>query len=241
MKKDQIFSRPLPKSKPFIFDNKVAEVFEDMLLRSVPGYADNLKMIEMFAGYFAREQADYYDLGSSLCAASIALQKGVKNKGRCIYAIDNSPAMIRRSRHIISGINAATPIRLICADIQDVKIKNAAIVLMNYTLQFIHPDLRDALLRRVYEGLLPGGLLLLSEKMVFEQPAESEFQNNWYWTFKKFNGYSRMEISQKRNALENVLIPETWQTHKQRLTETGFKEVYIWQRFFNFTSVFAKK
>lgn len=240
-KKDHIFSEPMAETGPFIFDNSVAEVFSDMLQRSVPGYDDNLRMIEMFAGYYARPNANYYDLGSSLGAATLAMKRGIKKKGGKIFAIDNSPAMIRRSREFIPKVESRTPIRLICADIRDVKIKKAAIVILNYTLQFVDPAQRDEMIRTIYSGLLPGGILLLSEKMIFEESEENDFQMNWYWAFKKFNGYSQMEISQKRNALENVLIPETWQDHKKRLTTAGFQDVYIWQQFFNFTSVFAKK
>ncbi len=240
-KKDDIFTKPGKGLEEFKFDGQVADVFPDMLQRSIPGYADILRMIEMFSGYFCRPGANYYDLGSSLGAVSVSLQKGVKEEGGQIIAVDNSPAMIKRSQNLLARTGYITPVKLICADIRDVKITNAAIVILNYTLQFIKPEQRDKMIQNIYEGLLPGGILLLSEKMIFDDENENKFQTDWYYAFKKFNGYSQMEISRKREALENVLIPEKWEDHRLRLTQAGFKDVYQWYRFYNFTSIFARK
>jgi len=240
-KKDEIFRAPGSEQEKFKFDGQVADVFPDMLQRSIPGYTDILRMIEMFSAAFCRPDANYYDLGSSLGAVSTAMQKGIKEKGGQIIAVDNSPAMIRRSQNLRAKTGYITPVRLICADIRDIRITNAAVVVLNYTLQFIKPHQRDNLIRQIYDGLLPGGILLLSEKMCFNDEIENKSQNDWYYAFKKFNGYSQMEISRKREALENVLMPEKWEEHHRRLTGAGFKDVYQWHRFFNFTSIFARK
>ena len=240
-RKDDIFKKPGSGQEKFTFDSQTADVFPDMLQRSIPGYADILRMFEMFSADFCRPNANYYDLGSSLGAASVSMQRGIKEKGGQIIAVDNSPAMIKRSRNLLAKTGYITPVRLVCADIRDVKIVNAAIVVLNYTLQFIQPDQRSSIIQQIYKGLLPGGVLLLSEKLFFNDEDEHKIQTDWYYTFKKFNGYSRMEISRKREALENILMPENWEEHRNRLTSAGFKEVYQWYRFFNFTSIFARK
>jgi tRNA (cmo5U34)-methyltransferase len=240
-KSDTVFSRPQETIAPFAFDEQVAEVFPDMLRRSIPGYATSLNMIEMFASRLSKPGSRIYDLGSSLGAATQAVCRGLNARPVQIIAVDNSPAMIRRSRGILSQEPQTAAVQLVCADIRSVRISNASLVILNYTLQFLDPQERQPLLDRIYKGLLPGGALLLAEKIAFEDKAEQSFQTDWYYAFKTYNGYSQMEISQKRTALENVLIPDTWQTHRQRLQRAGFETVHLWHRFFRFASMIAIK
>jgi len=150
--------------------------------------------------------------------------------------------MMRRSKKNLEAINdTKIPLHLVCADIRDVRIQNAAIVVLNYTLQFLPPEQRAQMTQNIYEGLRPGGVLILSEKIAFTDEREQRIQTEWYYAFKQFHGYSKMEISQKRTALENVLIPDTWQTHRQRLQRAGFETVHLWHRFFRFASMIAIK
>ncbi len=241
VKSDTVFSKPQESIEPFTFDEQVAEVFPDMLRRSIPGYATSLNMIEMFASRLSIPGSRIYDLGSSLGAATQAVCRGLKTSPVQIIAVDNSPAMIRRSRDILHRQPETAAVQLVCADICSVRIANASLVILNYTLQFLEPEERLLLLKRIFNGLQPGGALLLSEKIAFEDETEQAFQTDWYYAFKTYNGYSQMEISQKRTALENVLIPDTWQTHRRRLQEAGFKTIHLWHRFFRFASMIAIK
>jgi len=240
-KKDKVFSNPKKEIEPFRFDDKVADVFPDMLRRSIPGYANSLNMIEMFAFRLGISGSRMYDLGSSLGAATQAIQKGIKKKDISIIAIDNSLSMIQRSQKILKSDARQSSVQLICADIRDIKIKNASLVILNYTLQFLEPEEREKLIQAIYDGLLPGGGLLLSEKMAFQDSAEQDFQTDWYYAFKEYNGYSQLEISRKRTALENVLIPDSWETHQKRLQKAGFQTIHLWHRFFSFASIMAIK
>jgi tRNA (cmo5U34)-methyltransferase len=240
-KSDNVFSTPQKEVAPFVFDEQVADVFPDMLRRSIPGYATSLNMIEMFASRLTSPGSRVYDLGSSLGAATLAVCRGIHVSPVQIIAVDNSPAMIRRSREILQARPQTAAVHLICADIRSVNIVNASLVILNYTLQFLDPEERQPLLDRIYSGLQPGGALLLAEKIAFEDKTEQDFQTEWYYAFKTYNGYSQMEISQKRTALENVLIPDTWHTHRQRLERAGFETVHLWHRFFRFASMIAIK
>ena len=130
------------------------------------------------------------------------------------------------------------PVELICADIRDVKIQQASLVVMNFTLQFIAPEHRQALLDRIYQGLKPGGVLLVSEKVGFDA-AEQEWMSELHHAFKKANGYSELEISQKRTALERVLRPDTPATHRRRLHQAGFADCVQWFQCLNFVSFVA--
>jgi tRNA (cmo5U34)-methyltransferase len=240
-KRDNIFSDSLKKIVDFNFDSEVADVFEDMLNRSIPGYAEIISTIGMLTKIYAKPGTNYYDLGSSLGAASLSMRRNINHAGCKIIAVDNSKAMIKRSRQLIDKDKSAVPVELVCEDIRNVPISNASVVVLNFTLQFISPDGRNDLIRKIYNGLNKGGILILSEKVVFEDKELNERQINRYHDFKRLNGYSETEINRKKEALENVLIPDTPQDHFRRFETAGFKTYDIWHQLFNFISIVAEK
>lgn len=239
--KDNIYAAPLDNMVDFRFDERVVSVFPDMIQRSVPGYATLINNIGVMAGRYAQADSQCYDLGCSLGAVSLSLRHAIKQPGCQIIAVDNSQAMIDKARQILEKDDATVPVELVCADINDIEIKQASVVVMNFTLQFIPPDQRQALIQRIYDGLLPGGVLILSEKLAFEDDKTNQFLIDSHHDFKRANGYSDLEISQKRNALENVLIPETLAAHQTRLQQAGFNFVEKWYQCFNFVSMVAVK
>ncbi len=239
-KKDKIYAEP--KSPiPFNFDENVAEVFPDMIERSVPGYALIIDNIKKLAAEFVQADSNCYDLGCSLGAASLAMSQGITQPGVNIVGVDNSAAMLDKCRIHINAFKHQTPIHLVESDIQSIEITNASMAVLNFTLQFIAKEERAALLRKIADGLNPGGMLLLSEKVCFDDPAIDNLMINLHHQFKRENGYSDLEISQKRNALENVLLPETLEKHKTRLKSVGFRHVSCWLRQYNFVSIVAIK
>ena len=238
---DTLFAQPMGQIAPFSFDDSVASVFPDMIKRSVPGYSAILSMIGDISESYAQDHSQCYDLGCSLGAATLAMRHGIKAKACGIVSVDNSNAMIDRCRTIITKDAATIPVELICQDIQQTSIENASIVVLNFTLQFIAPDQRQALLQTIYDGLLPGGILLLSEKIHFDNTPHQELMTELYHNFKRTNGYSSLEIAQKRTALENVLRSDSIETHRQRLTECGFDSADVWFQCFSFCSLIAIK
>ena len=239
--KDNIFSQYQSEVSRFVFDDKVVSVFDDMIRRSVPGYSTVIAMTAVIAERYAQPDTNCYDLGCSLCAGTIALRHGIQAPNCRIIAVDNSESMISRAADILDSDISKTPVQLQLADIADIEIENASIVVMNYTLQFFDPAKRDDLIKKIYDGLRPGGVFILSEKMKFDTDIEQSFQDDMYYEFKAYNGYSQTEISQKRKALENVLIPDTLHTHMNRLHASGFELYYKWFQCFNFASIFAQK
>ncbi len=237
---DQIYANQ-QVSNPFKFDQKVAAVFPDMIKRSVPGYQNIIHNIQKLAGIYVTKNSVCYDLGCSLGAASLALSHGSQHSGVKIIAVDNSAAMIERCATNISGFKHQTPIELIQADIQHLTINNASMVVLNYTLQFIPQTLRRDVLANIYQGMNHGGLLLLSEKIIFSDETVNQLMIELHHQFKRENGYSELEISQKRNALETVLVPETQSSHLQRLKDIGFSHVSGYQQQLNFASFIAIK
>ena len=158
-----------------------------------------------------------------------------------IVAIDNSDAMITRLSKALETSDKKAHIELVCADIADVEIRDASVVVLNFTLQFIAQEQREALMGRIYAGMKPGGILILSEKIKLADPQLNALLIDMYHQFKHAQGYSELEISQKRSALENVLIPETIAEHKARLLNAGFSSVDSWFQCFNFASMIAFK
>lgn len=245
MSRDQIYALPLNRVGDFAFDDSVAEVFPDMIARSVPGYASILSMIQQLARRFVRPGTKVYDLGCSLGAATFLIQDVVPDSV-VIHAIDNSEAMIRRLKPKIAEVdNDSSPkrarIEVHLADVNQFPIQQASLVVLNLTLQFIPAVDREPLLQVVHDGLLPGGALLLSEKLSFDDENQQSLLTELHHEFKKSHGYSDLEIAQKRTAIENRLIPETLQTHQQRLRAVGFETVALWFQCFNFASILAVK
>jgi tRNA (cmo5U34)-methyltransferase len=239
--KDRIYAEPLAEPAAFAFDESVVRVFPDMIKRSVPGYTTIIAMTGLLAGRYAAPGSNCYDLGCSLGASSLAMRQHVRNEGCSIVGVDNSPAMIERCRSIIDTDSHELPVELVCADIEEVPIDNASVVVLNFTLQFIPVERRAALLEKVFAGLNPGGILVLSEKLLFADPHLNELNIELHHEFKRAQGYSDLEIAQKRQALENVLVPETLDKHKQRLAGAGFSSCDVWFQCFNFASMVALK
>ena len=240
MTKDRIYADAPGPHGSFVFDESVACVFPDMLERSIPGYRASIEAIGSLASRYVRENSRCYDLGCSLGAAALAMRANIGRPGCSIVAVDNSPAMVRRCAELVAAQREQlTEIELRQADIRAVDISNASMVVMNYTLQFLPPAERAGMLRKIFDGLLDGGLLVLSEKVVDEDEAMEAILVELHHEFKRRNDYSELEIARKRTALENVLIPDTLADHLSRLRQAGFAHAGIWMRYLNFVSILA--
>jgi len=240
-KQDNLYSQPREAISGFVFDENVVDVFEDMIGRSVPGYTTLLSMFPVLARSFVTHDSYCYDLGCSLGAATLALQQGIDQDNVEVFAVDNSPAMIKKCRYITAQHSSRAKVTVEEADICDYPIRNASLVVMNFTLQFVSMNARSALIGNIFTGLNPGGAFVLSEKIIFEDEQEQNRLISLHHDFKKANGYSDLEISQKRSSLDNVLIAETVAEHKTRLKQAGFSEVVVWFQCFNFVSILAIK
>lgn len=238
---DNLFCAPIAKLGDWTFDERVAEVFPDMIQRSVPGYSNIISMIGMLAGRFATPGSQVYDLGCALGAATLSMRRNITVDDCRIIAVDNSAAMVERCRRHIEAFRATTSVTVVEADIRDVPITNASLVVLNFTLQFLEPADRQRVLDHVFAGLNPGGVVVLSEKLSFTDAGIGELLFNMHHDFKRANGYSELEISQKRSMLENVMLTDTVETHKARLRQAGFGHAEVWFQCFNFGSLIAVK
>ena len=244
MARDRVFSEPRAQIVDFVFDDTVAAVFPDMIRRSVPGYELVVPMTGLLA---ARTVSDVsapriYDLGCSLGATTLAILRaltalGTKAPDLSIVAVDNSPAMLEQARAAVTD----TRVRFLEADVRTLPLEPACAVTMNWVLQFLPRESREAVLGRIHDCLHPDGLLLLSEKVHADDPQTEAFNQSAHLDFKRANGYSELEISQKRTALEQVLATDTIEAHCERLRAAGFREVHVWFQCLNWAAFAARR
>jgi tRNA (cmo5U34)-methyltransferase len=238
---DNLFAKSRALSTGFRFDEQVVKVFPDMICRSVPGYELVVPMIGMLARRYAQPDSRIYDLGCSLGAASLAMSLAVRTNGTEIVAVDNSEAMVRRFEKAMEKHSGRVPIEVRLQNMVDTRIENASVVVLNFTLQFLDLDQRQALVNQIAAGMCLGGVLIISEKICFENEQEQADQIAWHHDFKRTQGYSDLEIAQKRNALEDVLRPETEASHFKRLYQAGLSSPRRWFQCFSFASYIAFK
>ncbi|MDP4599485.1 MAG: carboxy-S-adenosyl-L-methionine synthase CmoA [Pseudomonadales bacterium] len=239
-KKDTVYAQPLASIQAFAFDGQVADVFENMINRSVPGYALLLDLIGQLTEKYAQPDSNCYDLGCSLGASTLKIRQHLPASCHVI-GVDTSPAMVERCRTNMARDHSQASVEIRQEAMQHTSITNASVVVLNFTLQFIPDEQRADLLAKLARNMLPGGALILSEKIRFEDTDTQAHMTELHHDFKKYHGYSDLEIAQKRAALEHVLIPNTEQQHLQRLTDAGLQAAQVYLRCFNFASFLAIK
>ena len=241
VKKDSIFKVGNFNDLTFTFNEEVTEVFEDMIDRSVPGYTSSLRLIENLSRKYFIEGTHCYDLGCSLGASSMSLIKAIGKREGKIFAIDNSPAMIAACEQKCADLIKSGKVKFIKQDVNEAQIDKASVVVINFVLQFLNSNDRDGLLKKVFLGMKQGALLILSEKIHFDNKFRNQTIDNLHHQFKSNNGYSKMEISRKRDALEGVLVTDLETLHLQRLESIGFKKVRKVMTNLNFMTLVAEK
>ncbi|ELA09280.1 methyltransferase [Moraxella macacae 0408225] len=250
MNHDMLFTTPLDKFARFSFDEQVVACFPDMIRRSVPGYGQMLAMLPIFARRHCafRQENDeggrvsrVYDLGTSLGAVSFVLAGEFDKKDLQIKAVDISSPMIDKAKALMNEHYPKHDIHFICADICHIDLLPCDMIVLNLTLQFLSPDVRLSVLQKCYHALAKGGVLILTEKTHLTDEQFDAWRVERYYDFKRANGYSELEISAKRNALENVLMTDTLELHHERLKQAGFDSSLTWFMFLNFASVVAFK
>lgn len=240
--KDTIYSTPMDPVPPFTFDDRVARVFPDMIKRSVPGYADIIDMIGLFARHYVQPESSCYDLGASLGAATLSMRRNINVEGVTIYAVDNSADMLERCRENIQWDQSRTDVELVLGDVEDIPMGNASMIVLNFTLQFIPAGRRQRIIQRIFDALRPGGVCILSEKLVFpDRDGQQKVLTDMHLDFKRMQGYSDLEISQKRQSLENVLVSNSSDEILNMFDKAGFSRSFQWFQYLSFASFFAAK
>jgi tRNA (cmo5U34)-methyltransferase len=241
MAKDSLYqSMPTPVP-PFEFDEQVAGVFDDMIHRSVPFYSEIIDRQVQLVERFYQPGTVLFDLGCSNGNLSIRLACQAGAQPYEIVAVDSSAPMLAAFRARLAACPLGRYITLQCEDIRRTAIENASVVILNFTLQFLPPEDRDALINRIHNGLAHGGILLCCEKIAHADAGMADLQRSFHHAYKRENGYSDLEISRKREALEKVLISESLESPLQRLQRAGFTAMDVWLKWFNFAALIAVK
>jgi len=233
---DRIYRDPQNQIVDFVFDEAVAEVFPDMIRRSVPGYETIIPITGLLVARHIRALPGaaprIYDLGCSLGASTLALLRQLGDAPARIIAVDSSGPMIERAGTLVTDPRAT----FVQADIRELDFEPAGAALLNFVMQFVSPAERLALLERLHACLAPDGVLVVSEKLRFDAAAEQAFYEAAHLEFKRANGYSELEISQKRTALENVMIVDSEEQHRARFAQAGFAHTRKWFQCLNWAS-----
>ncbi|MCP5178598.1 MAG: carboxy-S-adenosyl-L-methionine synthase CmoA [Pseudomonadales bacterium] len=233
--KDEIYNQAQPHLVDFAFDSRVAAVFPDMIRRSVPGYELVVPLSALMAARHLNGGERVYDLGCSLGATTLSLLTHLGSRSCDIVSVDNAPAMLERARQLVTDPR----VRFVEADIATLPLDPARVVLCNWLLQFLPPQTRDEVIARIARALRGGGMLLMAEKIRDEDADTQDFFDASHLAFKAANGYTDLEISQKRAAIENVMIVDTERIHRQRLHAAGFSTVRVWYRCLNWIAIAA--
>lgn len=240
-KKDEVFNEVIKKPSDFKFGATVANAFDDMVERSVPYYNEIQRMIIEQVCEFAVPDTNVYDLGCSTGTTFLNLNPLIDERIRFV-GVDDSADMLQKCEEKLKEAKFKRPYELKNADLhQDFVIENASAVVLCLTLQFVRPIYREKLLRRIYEGLNPGGVLVISEKILAEDSLFNRNFIKYYYDYKRRNQYSELEISQKREALENVLIPYKLSENVKMLMEAGFSHTEVFFKWYNFSGFIAIK
>jgi tRNA (cmo5U34)-methyltransferase len=240
MGRDDIFK--LEKiEEDFVFNDHVAEVFDDMLDRSIPYYRQIIGMTARLLEQYLRPGDWIYDLGCSTGTTLLELTVLLKASELRYVGVDSSPAMIRKAVGKAENFSRSGSVRFVEKDIMELDVENAGAIILNYTLQFIRPLQRKKFLRQVYGFLRPGGVLIMSEKVTCGDSRLNREFIKFYHQYKKERGYSELEIARKREALENVLIPFTGKENETILRQVGFRSIERFFQWFNFVSFVAVK
>jgi len=241
MVKDTLFSEKRDAVRDFDFGKDTAVVFDDMLNRSVPYYSEMQRMISEIAADYAVEGTRIYDLGCATCNAFFELDR-VLSKNVKFIGVDFSNEMLDQARQKIAQQGMERDHELICADLNDdIEITNASVAIMNLTLQFIRPVRRHRIMTSIANGMIPGGCMVVVEKVLSKDSKVNRSFIKHYYDFKQRNGYSQMEIAQKREALENVLIPYRLEEDYELFLNSGFTFCDVFFKWYNFCGIIAVK
>ncbi len=236
---DNLYAYPKKVIEEFSFNSQVVDVFPDMINRSVPSYQNIADGIGKIANKVCDDSSIIYDLGCSLGNISLTISRYLQDRTATIIGIDNSEAMIERARQNISNYSHTKNITIEKGDLVTLQLQECHMAVINFTLQFVKPEQRQSVIDEIYKALKPGGLFILSEKILVPHNFTNDLLIELHHDFKRENGYSDLEISQKRTALENVMLLDNIETHLSRLKQAGFESSTVWYQHFNFVSIIA--
>lgn len=242
--KDDIFSDTSARASDFQFDDKVVEVFNDMIGRSVPYYREQQAMIQEMARELYKTGTEVYDLGSSTATTLLNLYPAIESPAKLI-GYDNSLPMLEKGRERIVEHGFGDRIELregdFNGDLSKLPLENASLVTMCWTMQFVRPLQRERVVKWIHNGLVEGGALILTEKVLTQDQRMNRFFIDLYYKYKERNGYSETEILRKREALENVLVPYTLEENMELFRRNGFETVETFFQWYNFVGILCVK
>jgi tRNA (cmo5U34)-methyltransferase len=244
MKRDRVYREQKGVTTDFEFNDTVADVFDDMVSRSVPYYSEQQRMIQEIGSIFSTPGSNIYDLGCATATTLINLCREV-DPSASLIGYDNSAPMIKKAMQKIKESGLEERISVLYADLNGdldlIELNNASVVLICWTLQFVRPLKREKLINKIYQGLNENGVLIITEKVLTNNSLLNRYYIKLYYDYKQRNEYTNEEIVNKREALENILIPYRIDENIEMFKRNGFETVDTFFQWYNFVGFICIK
>jgi tRNA (cmo5U34)-methyltransferase len=240
MSETQTVDTTTPQGK-WTFDDDVTAAFDDMLRRSIPDYETMRAACVDIACKFVRPRTAVVDLG---CSRGEAMSELIRRYGldNHFVGVEVSEPMLQTCRERFAHEINAGYVAIESLDLRsEYPQVQASVTLCVLTLQFTPIEYRLQILKRIYDHTLPGGALILVEKIIGSTATLDQLMVETYYRLKSEHGYSQDQIERKRLSLEGVLVPVTADWNREMLRSAGFTEIDAFWRWFNFAGWVAVK
>ena len=222
--------------KKWEFNEEVANVFDNMLERSIPQYDVMRELVKRIGFKYVQLGSTIVDIG---CSNGNAVDPFVKSYNMdCNYLLlDVSEPMLEKCKEKFGFLDG-----IMNYDItKGIPKTDASLVLSILTLQFTPIEYRQKIVQSIYDNLREDGAFILVEKVLGNTNEIDEVFVNEYYQMKSENAYTREQIQNKRKSLEGVLVPITAKWNEELLRSAGFRKIDCFWRCLNFAGWIAIK
>jgi tRNA (cmo5U34)-methyltransferase len=218
------------KNASWKFNGSMVEHFEDHVRKSVPFYNEGHELVVKLSDYFVKDDSICYELGSSVGTLMQQLAEHHIDKAAKFIGIEIESDMIKKANECYSSTNLS----FICDDMTTMMLDKSDLIVSYYTIQFIHPKLRQELINKIYDTLNWGGAFILYEKVRANDARFQDIISNLYMEYKLDQGYDAQEIMAKAKSLKGVLEPFSTEGNIDMLKRAGFVDILSIQKYMNF-------
>lgn len=258
-----------PEGK-WAFDADVAAKFDNMLGRSIPGYAQMRDLcFDLGKTFLTGNRPTVIDLGSSRGESVSAFVESPDLDDTNYILTEVSEPMLDQIRQRwgdrpnVFPINydlrkrasdlaedLSNPLLMLRSNVAEYDartimtmptINKPSLIQAILTLIFVPINFRQSIIQGVHDALAPGGAFIMVEKVLGNTALTQDMLVDSYHEHKNRHGYSWESIERKRAALEGVQVPVRSEENLAMLRNAGFRHVEVFWRHLNFEATIAVK
>jgi tRNA (cmo5U34)-methyltransferase len=206
----------------FTFAN-IEEGFDNHIHNSIRGYSDLWNDVLALSEYFVEDNTNVVDIG---CSTGKLIKQMYKqnNFSNCHYhGIEVESSFYKQ-------LIDEDRITYFKDTVKNFNFNNCSLVTSIFTLQFIPPKDREAILLNIYNGLNKGGAFIFSEKVFSDNPRVQEMMTFLYYDYKR-NHYSSDQILNKEAELRHLAKPSTEFEIITSCQNVGFTPHIFWRNY----------